>query len=57
MGLALGIAREPGAEALNQLLVLTQPAHLQLHCDREMEPRERDIVRAEIVRERFKGAA
>lgn len=53
MGLSLGLMERPGLEALNQLLVLTQPAHLQLHCDRAMEPRERDIERAGLVRTRL----
>lgn len=55
MGMALGLIESPGLEALNQLLVLTQPAHLQLHCDRSMEPKERDIERAGLVRARLQG--
>lgn len=53
MGMSLGLIEKPGLEALNQLLVLTQPAHLQLHCDRAMEPRERDVERAGLVRTRL----
>ncbi|HBE73955.1 MAG TPA: hypothetical protein DDW31_07725 [candidate division Zixibacteria bacterium] len=55
MGLSLGLIQSPGLGVLNELLVLTQPAHLQLYCDQAMEARERDIKRAEIVRERIKG--
>lgn len=54
MGLSLGMVDAPNLAALNELLVLTQPAHIQLHFDRAMEPRERDIRRAELVRERIK---
>lgn len=53
MGLSLGVVDAPDLAALNELLVLTQPAHLQLHFDRAMEPRERDVMRAELVRERI----
>lgn len=53
MGLSLGLVEEPGLAALNRLLVLTQPANLQLLYDRAMEARERDVVRAELVREKI----
>jgi protein arginine kinase len=35
------------------LLMDIQPAHLQLHSDRKLEPEERDAIRAEIVRSRL----
>ena len=38
---------------LNELLVITQPGHLQERYGREIEAIERDLLRAELVRERF----
>jgi len=35
------------------LLMDIQPAHLQLHSGRKLEPEERDAIRAEIVRSRL----
>jgi protein arginine kinase len=55
MGLSLGLIGSPGLATLNELLVLIQPAHLQLHFDQAMEPRERDAMRADLVREGIKG--
>jgi len=37
-------------QTLNELLIRTQPAHIQLAFGREMEQRERNVVRAEYVR-------
>ncbi|MFC1650782.1 protein arginine kinase [Candidatus Latescibacterota bacterium] len=40
-------------KTLNELLVLTQPGHLQMRFDRSVDAAERDFLRAELVRERF----
>ncbi len=53
LGLSMGIIDRPGFDIINQLIVLTQPAHLQLYCDEVMEPRQRDVRRAELVREKI----
>ncbi len=37
------------------LLMDIQPAHLQLHAGRKLEPDERDSIRAEIVRDRLQS--
>jgi protein arginine kinase len=50
-GVALQIEGLPTVQVLNELLVRTQPAHLQQWGGREMEPRERNVVRAEFVRD------
>jgi protein arginine kinase len=50
-GVALRIEGLPDVRVLNELLVRTQPAHLQQWAGREMEPRERNVVRAEFVRD------
>ncbi len=56
----LGVAMElPGLcplRTLNELLVLTQPAHLQRIHGSELTPADRNIVRAQLVRERLAAA-
>ena len=49
-GIALRIEGLSSVRVLNELLVRSQPAHLQQSAGREMEPRERNIVRAQYVR-------
>lgn len=49
-GVALRIEGLSSVRILNELLVRSQPAHLQQSVGREMEPRERNVVRAEYVR-------
>ena len=38
---------------INELLVLTQPAHLQRYYGGELTPEERNVYRAQFVRERL----
>ena len=38
---------------LNELLMLTQPAHLQNYYEKDLEPGERDVLRAEFIRSRL----
>ncbi|MCH7761771.1 ATP--guanido phosphotransferase, partial [candidate division TA06 bacterium] len=54
LGVGLGTIRTVSLQELNQLLLHTQPAHLQKIFGEEMEPEERDIRRAEHVREKLK---
>jgi protein arginine kinase len=56
MGAAIGLSGLPPLNVFNELLVLTQPGHLQLVAGVEMEPAERDIHRARVVRERLQLA-
>lgn len=39
---------------VNELFVITQPGHLQALKGRELQPDDRDTVRASLLRERFK---
>jgi protein arginine kinase len=55
-GVALGIGLKVDLTTLNQLLVLTQPAHLQKMAGREMNGAERAVYRADLVRERLTAA-
>jgi protein arginine kinase len=51
LGVALGLPGLPKLRVLNELLVVTQPAHLQRRAGRTMETAERNVKRAEFVRE------
>lgn len=46
--------KAPGDVALvNELMVLSQPAHLQMRAQKELGPAERDLLRAKLIRERL----
>ena len=53
LGLSLGLVDKFDYRMLNELLIITQPAHLQKYVGREMDTTERDMMRAEMVRNRF----
>ncbi len=40
---------------INRLFMLTQPAHLQLNCGKQLGPERRDALRAEIIRSALNG--
>ncbi|MFQ5864216.1 MAG: protein arginine kinase [bacterium] len=50
-GRELGLLDNISRIAINQLLVLVQPAHLQKIYSKKLNPRERDITRAEFIRQ------
>ncbi len=52
-GLSLGVLDTPLKRNLNELMILTQPAHLQARHEENLASLERDKARADIVRERF----
>jgi protein arginine kinase len=49
-GVSLQIEGLADVRKLNELLIRTQPAHVQLWVGRELEQRERNVLRAEYVR-------
>ncbi len=53
LGLFLGFVDKLNITSLNELMVLTQPGHLQERIGSEIEPIERDVIRANLIRERF----
>jgi protein arginine kinase len=57
LGVSLEIITTVSIATLNALMVLMQPAHLQKLFQREMDTNERDIRRAELVREKLKSLA
>ncbi|MFO1053125.1 MAG: protein arginine kinase [Planctomycetota bacterium] len=54
-GVQQGILHDFDLPALNRLLLLTQPAHLQKLQGRVLEPAERDTLRASLVRQVLSG--
>src|SRR5262245_45572570 len=53
LGVSLGVAGLCPLHVINELLVLTQPAHLQRYYGGELTPEERNVYRAQFVRERL----
>lgn len=56
LGVAMGLPGLCPLRTLNELLVLTQPAHLQRSQGGDLSPADRNIVRARLVRERLAAA-
>ena len=55
LGVALGLPGLCPLQVVNELLVLTQPAHLQHRAGGELTPAERNVYRAQLVRERLES--
>lgn len=55
LGLGMGTISEVSLSTINQILLISFPAHLQKYLNREMDPNQRDVQRAELVREKLKG--
>jgi len=53
LGLSLGLIDKFDFRMLNELLIITQPAHLQKYVGREMDTTERDMIRADLIRQRM----
>jgi protein arginine kinase len=56
LGVALGLPGLCPLRTVNELLVLTQPGHLQRYAGGELTPSERNVYRAQLVRERLEAA-
>lgn len=56
LGIDLGILRGVDRSAVDGLLLLTQPAHLQQREGKMLKPKDRDRVRAELVRTQLAAA-
>ena len=55
LGVNLGIVTGINEIQINELFMLTQPAHLQKIEGKILNPNQRDYKRADIIRERLKG--
>jgi protein arginine kinase len=56
MRLGIDVGLFPGVERslVDELFILTQPAHLQKQHSEKLTAEERDLLRADMVRERLK---
>lgn len=57
LGYGVGLIRDVTPKFLNQLMVITQPSHMQAAAGRPLEADERDFRRAEMVRNKFSDSA
>jgi len=55
LGYSLGMIDPSDMQLLNELMVFTQPAHLQRRAGRSLESEERDLLRARLVRKRMRA--
>lgn len=53
LGLDLGIIKDMDRRRINELFIITQPAHLQKIENKRLTPEERDIQRAELIRRKI----
>ncbi|MFC1806740.1 protein arginine kinase [Candidatus Omnitrophota bacterium] len=53
LGVDLGFVKNIDIHTLNELLILTQPAHLQKLEGKDLSPSERDIKRTEVIKEKL----
>ncbi len=55
LGIATGLVTDVDEATVNQLILLSQPAHLQMVTRREMNQNERREARADLVRSALRG--
>ncbi len=55
LGVDLGIIKNLDTRKINELFIITQPAHLQKLEDKRLSSQERDVKRAELIRDRVSG--
>jgi len=55
LGVEMGIVRDLPVSRINEIMLLTQPGHLQKMYKKSIGPQERDRMRAEMVREKIQG--
>jgi protein arginine kinase len=53
LGLAMGIIDTLTIKQINEILLLSQPAHLVKIAGKEMDSERRDTIRAQMVREKL----
>ncbi len=53
LGSDLGMVKDIDRRRINELFIVTQPAHLQKIEDKKLSSQERDIKRAQIIREKL----
>jgi protein arginine kinase len=56
LGVDLKLVAGVSEAGINEMLLMTQPGHLQMHFGRKLDLKERDRMRAEFVAERLRDA-
>jgi protein arginine kinase len=51
----MGTINKVSLSLINEILVLSQPAHLQKYFGKEMNSIERDVIRAELIRSKLEN--
>jgi len=54
LGCDLGMVKDIDRRTINELFIITQPAHLQKRENKKLSTQERDVKRAEIIRSKLK---
>jgi len=54
LGVDLGVLKDINRAVINELFIITQPAHLQKIENKKLSSQERDVKRAELIRDRLK---
>ena len=57
LGIGVGLINDVSIQTLNELLVYIQPAHLQILEGESMDPSERDVTRAGLIRKVLSNSA
>jgi len=55
LGSDLGIIKDLNRRTINELFIITQPAHLQKIENKKLSSQERDLKRAELIRSKLSG--
>ncbi len=55
LGCDLGMIKDIDRRAINELFIITQPAHLQKIENKKLNPQERDVKRAQTIRSKLKN--
>lgn len=54
LGADVGMVRDVSSAVIRELMLLTQPGHMQIMLGRELSPEERDQMRAHMVRDKLR---
>jgi protein arginine kinase len=53
LGTEMEIFMKEASTIVNELMIVTQPAHLQFHCEQKLSAEDRDGLRADLIREKL----
>ena len=54
-GIEMGILKNLSIKDINELIILTQPGHLQKHAGKPLSHEKRDALRSTIIKDRIRG--